>query len=202
MKKAIWISCIIMACCAVAQAALPTLSSLADAIEELRFGFASRLAETSNRLAEANAQIGSLWAELAAARARLDATEATDERVATLFEGDQRLREAWHGGKLGTYIVTNGTRTVTTHLPGGGTTTRTVPTIIRVDLYADATAWTNGVSSPVRLPLDPEQAAKEIARRAKERERIQAAWEAANLPPDLAALRAAQREAARQESGE
>ena len=30
------------------------------------------------------------------------------------------------------------------------------------------------------------------------RERVQAAWEAANLPPDLAALRAAQREAARQ----
>ena len=31
-----------------------------------------------------------------------------------------------------------------------------------------------------------------------ERERVRAAWEAANLPPDLAALRAAQREAARQ----
>ena len=30
-----------------------------------------------------------------------------------------------------------------------------------------------------------------------ERERVQAAWEAANLPPDLAALRARQREAAR-----
>ena len=30
-----------------------------------------------------------------------------------------------------------------------------------------------------------------------EKERVQAAWEAANLPPDLAALRAAQREAAR-----
>lgn len=31
-----------------------------------------------------------------------------------------------------------------------------------------------------------------------ERERVQAAWEAANLPPNLAALRARQREAARQ----
>ncbi len=34
------------------------------------------------------------------------------------------------------------------------------------------------------------------------RERVQAAWEAANLPPDLAALRAAQREAARQNAEE
>ena len=30
-----------------------------------------------------------------------------------------------------------------------------------------------------------------------ERERVQSAWEAANLPPDLAELRARQREAAR-----
>ena len=35
-----------------------------------------------------------------------------------------------------------------------------------------------------------------------ERERVQAAWEAANLPPDLAALRAAQREAARRAAQE
>ena len=32
----------------------------------------------------------------------------------------------------------------------------------------------------------------------RERERVQAAWEAANLPPDLAELRRRQREAARQ----
>ena len=39
--------------------------------------------------------------------------------------------------------------------------------------------------------------AEAAARKAEERERVQAAWEAANLPPDLAALRARQREAAR-----
>ena len=39
---------------------------------------------------------------------------------------------------------------------------------------------------------------KALAQAAAERERVQAAWEAANLPPDLAALRAAQREAERQ----
>ena len=39
---------------------------------------------------------------------------------------------------------------------------------------------------------------KAIAKAAEERERVQAAWEAAHLPPDLAALRARQREAAKQ----
>ena len=38
---------------------------------------------------------------------------------------------------------------------------------------------------------------KAKAKAEAERELVQAAWEAANLPPDLAALRAAQREAAR-----
>jgi len=36
-----------------------------------------------------------------------------------------------------------------------------------------------------------------MAKAAEERERVQAAWEAANLPPDLAALRQRQRDAAK-----
>ena len=40
------------------------------------------------------------------------------------------------------------------------------------------------------------------ARAEAERERVQAAWEAANLTPDLAELRRKQREAARQAKAE
>lgn len=181
MKRTIAFCILNSAFCLAAHAALPTLSGLADAIEEMRTGFASRLAETSNRLAKANARIDSLWDVLNAAQSRIDAAEARDDAVVMVFEGDQRLREAWHGGKIGTYVVTNESGR-----------------LISVSLYGDATAWTNGVSTPVRLPADPERRAKELARLAEERERLQAAWEAANLPPDLAALRAAQREAARQ----
>lgn len=167
-----------------ASAALPTLSGLADAIEEMRSGFASRLADTSNRLAQATEQIGTLWDALNETRGRISDQEEQGRAIVLLVEGDKGLRERWHGGRIGTYLVTN-----------------ELGRLVSVDLYGDATAWTNGTSRAVSLPRDPEEAAKELARQALERERVQAAWEAANLPPDLAALRAAQREAARQQEG-
>ena len=107
--------------------------------------------------------------------------EADAERLLLLVESDKGLREKYHGGKIGTYLLTN-----------------EVGRLISVDLYGDATAYTNGTTQAVRPPVDPEALAKEMARRAAEHERVIAAWEAANLPPDLAELRRKQREAARQ----
>ena len=111
--------------------------------------------------------------------------ENVEARLRALVESDKGLREKYHGGRIGQYILTNETGR-----------------IIRVDLYADSTVWTNGATYGINPMLDPEAHAKAIAeaaaRAAAEKERVQAAWEAANLPPYLAALRAAQREAARQ----
>ncbi len=106
--------------------------------------------------------------------------ESETDRLRAMVESDKGLREKYHGGRIGQYILTNETGR-----------------IIRVDLYADGGCWTNG-HAVLAVLADPEAAAKAAARAAEERERIQAAWEAAHLPPDLAALRAAQREAARQ----
>lgn len=111
--------------------------------------------------------------------------EADAERLLLLVESDKGLREKYHGGRIGQYILTND-----------------YGRIIRVDLYADGNVWTNGATYGVNPMLDPEAMTKAIAEaKAKaeaERERVQAAWEAANLPPDLAELRRKQREAARQ----
>lgn len=111
--------------------------------------------------------------------------ENVEARLRALVESDKGLRERYHGGRIGQYILTNETGR-----------------IIRVDLYADSTVWTNGYTYGVNPLLDPEAMAKAIAEaKAKadaERERVQAAWEAANLPPDLAELRRKQREATRQ----
>ncbi len=116
--------------------------------------------------------------------ARIVNDSARIEALIAVVEGDKGLRERFHGGRIGQYILTN-----------------EVGRTIRVDLYMDGECWTNGVAERPRY-FDPEAQKKAIAeaaaKAAEERERIQAAWEAANLPPDLAALRAAQREAARQ----
>ena len=134
-----------------------------------------------------NAVVASGLATSAEIAAVLEAAkvESETDRLRALVESDKGLREKYHGGRIGQYVLTNETGR-----------------IIRVDLYADATAWTNGYTYGVSPMLDPEAQAKAIAeaaaRAAAEKERVQAAWEAANLPPDLAALRAAQREAARQ----
>ncbi|MBR3085584.1 MAG: hypothetical protein IKH04_04200 [Kiritimatiellae bacterium] len=98
-----------------------------------------------------------------------------------LVENDKALREKFHGGRIGQYVVTNESGR-----------------LIRVDLYADGGCWTNGLAEAARALKDPEAEAKRLAALAEERERVQAAWEAANLPPDLAALRARQREVERQ----
>jgi hypothetical protein len=134
-----------------------------------------------------NAVVASGLATSAEVSAVLEAArvESETDRLRAMVESDKGLREKYHGGRIGQYILTNETGR-----------------IIRVDLYADATVWTNGYTYGVSPLLDPEAQAKAIAeaaaRKAEERERVQAAWEAANLPPDLAALRARQREAARQ----
>lgn len=163
--------------CAPTWAALPTLSGLAAAVEELRSGLAARLSATSNRLEEARAEIAALR----------EARDADTARILLVVEADQGMRERYHGGRLGQYVLTND-----------------AGRIVRVDLYADGDCWTNGTTIGVRPLLDPEARAKAVAaaRAAAEaeRERVQEAWEAANLPPDLAALRARQREAARVEA--
>lgn len=128
--------------------------------------------------------------EIAAILAASRVENETD-RLRALVEADKSLRERYHGGRIGQYILTNETGR-----------------IIRVDLYMDGECWTNGVAERPRY-VDPEaqkkaiaeaaaRAAEAAARAAEERERVQAAWEAANLPPDLAELRRKQREAARQ----
>ncbi len=121
---------------------------------------------------------------LAAARVTKSGPAEIDALLAVV-ESDQTLRERYHGGRIGTYILTNESGR-----------------IIRVDLYGDGTCWTNGTTSRIGLPADPEARAKELARAAEERERVQAAWEAANLPPELAALRAAQRARERENASE
>lgn len=87
-------------------------------------------------------------------------------------------RRRWHGERIGQCILTNGMG------------------LVRVDLYADgfcATSAAQRVGSKVR---DPEAAAKARIEAQRKADEARAAWEAANLPPDLAALREVQRQAA------
>ncbi len=109
--------------------------------------------------------------------------EPVKERIVLMIEGDRAMRERYHGGRIGQYVVEN-----------------EEGRLIRVDLYADRSVWTNGTTTAKGILDDPEAEAKRLAQMAVERERAQAAWDAANLPPDLAALRARQRENARIEA--
>lgn len=88
-------------------------------------------------------------------------------------------RRAWHGEKLNQYLLTN----------------ETTKLIYVVTLYADGYTHT-ALSSPVR-PKDPEAALKAKLEAAAKAEAVRAAWERANLPPEIAALRQAQRDAAK-----
>lgn len=88
-------------------------------------------------------------------------------------------RTAWHGAKIGQYLMTN-------------TETRV---IYIAKLYADGYVH-HAVAKPVKV-TDPEAAAKARAEAAAKAEAVRAAWEAANLPPELAALRQRQRDAAK-----
>lgn len=112
---------------------------------------------------------------LAESRVTKSGSEQIDALIAVV-EADQGLRERYHGGRIGQYVLTDG-----------------AGRLIRVDLYRDGAAWTNGTVYGAGLLPDPEAQAKALAEAAAEAERVRAAWEAANLPPDLAALRAAQR---------
>ena len=88
-------------------------------------------------------------------------------------------RRKWHGERIGQYV-----------LPTGETNAAGKAILVNVMLYADGFVMSNrAVRAKNSLVKDPEAAAK-AKRRAEDARR---AWEQANLPPDLAALRAAQR---------
>lgn len=87
-------------------------------------------------------------------------------------------RRKWHGDRLGQYVLTNGTE------------------LVRVDLYEDGFVATQRAERVGSKITDPEAAAKAAAEAKRRADEARAAWEAANLPPELAALRAAQRAAA------
>jgi len=82
-------------------------------------------------------------------------------------------RRNWHGDQIGQYLMTN-----------------SVGKISVVRLYSDG--YSHTTASAAKPVTDPEAAAKAKA----QAEAVRAAWEAANLPPEIAALRAAQRAAA------
>ena len=174
MKKSLILFALVSA---NAFAALPTLSGLADSLATLT----TDLTDLRGRYAAMTNWQASVVASVAEARAEIEALVQVRDALLLVVEADKTMRERFHGGRLGTYILTN-----------------EVGRIIRVDLYGDATAWTNGTTSAVYLYPDPEERKKALAeasaKAAEERDRVLAAWEAANLPPDLAALRAAQRE--------
>lgn len=84
-------------------------------------------------------------------------------------------RIAWHGKILQQYLLTN----------------QETKVIYRVDLHADGYAHQY---VPKKWEIkDPEEKAKLAQQLAEKRNAIMALWEAANLPPELAALRASQR---------
>jgi len=95
-------------------------------------------------------------------------------------------RQKWHGERIGEYL-----------LPTGVTNANGAAQMVIVQLYADGFVATNRmVRYRKRTYTDPEAAAKATAEAKRRADEARAAWESANLPPDLAALRAAQRIAA------
>ena len=99
---------------------------------------------------------------------------------------DDAGRRRWHGDRIGQYI-----------LPTGETNAAGNEVFCRVDLYADGFCATNrGVRVRKSVIADPEAAAKAREEAKRKADEARAAWEAANLPPELAALREAQRQAA------
>ena len=92
-------------------------------------------------------------------------------------------RRRWHGERIGEYL-----------LPTGVTNANGAAQMIVVQLYQDGFVATNRmVRYRKRIRQDPEAAAKAAAEAKRRADEARAAWESANLPPDLAALRAAQR---------
>ena len=97
--------------------------------------------------------------------------------------GTDAGRRRWHGDRIGQYV-----------LPTGETNAVGREVFVRVDLYADGFVMTNrAVRAKNSIIRDPEAAAKAAAEAKRRAEEARRAWEQANLPPDLAALRALQR---------
>ena len=95
-------------------------------------------------------------------------------------------RQRWHGERIGEYL-----------LPTGVTNAHGQAQMMMVHLYQDGFVATNrAVRTRRSVVPDPEAAAKAAAEAKRRADEARAAWESANLPPDLAALRAAQRIAA------
>lgn len=95
-------------------------------------------------------------------------------------------RRRWHGERIGEYL-----------LPTGDTNAFGQAKMIMVHLYQDGFVATNhAVRASRSIVPDPEAAAKAAAEAKRRADEARAAWESANLPPDLAALRALQRLAA------
>ncbi len=98
-------------------------------------------------------------------------------------QGTDAGRQKWHGERIGEYL-----------LPTGVTNANGAAQMIVVQLYQDGFVATNRmVRYRKRIRQDPEAAAKAAAEAKRRADEARAAWESANLPPDLAALRAAQR---------
>lgn len=92
-------------------------------------------------------------------------------------------RRKWHGERIGQYV-----------LPTGETNAAGKAILVNVMLYADGFVMSNrAVRAKNSLVKDPEAAAKAAAEAKRRADEARAAWESANLPPDLAALRALQR---------
>lgn len=95
-------------------------------------------------------------------------------------------RKKWHGERIGEYL-----------LPTGVTNANGQARMIVVQLYQDGFVATNRmVRYRKSIVPDPEAAAKAAAEAKRRAEEARRAWESANLPADLAALRALQRMAA------
>jgi len=92
-------------------------------------------------------------------------------------------RRKWHGDRIGEYL-----------LPTGVTNSQGRAQMMMVHLYQDGFVATNAAVRYRRSILpDPEAAAKAAVEAKRRADAARAAWESANLPPDLAALRTAQR---------
>ena len=94
--------------------------------------------------------------------------------------GTDAGRRRWHGDRIGQYV-----------LPTGETNAVGREVFVRIDLYQDGFVMTNrAVRARNSIIRDPEAAAKAAAEAKRQAEEARRAWEQANLPPDLAALRA------------
>ena len=166
-------------------AALPSLSALAEQFTSL----SERYADMTNRLAETRNAIAETRGALANAQENILAMTNIIARIAALIEHEKGLREVFHGGRIGQYIIEGAPQT---NVNG-----RIVVRQVRVDLYADGSVWTNGGTRAVAQLKDPEAQRKAEEEARRKADEIRAAWERANLPPELAAIREAQRQAAK-----